>query len=57
MGYHERSLVETFFSRFKGIFGPKLFSKSIDNQNVELMLKAQVLNRMTQQGMPKGMMI
>jgi hypothetical protein len=57
VGYHERSLVETSFSRFKGIFGPKLFSRSIDNQYVELMLKAKVLNRMTQQGMPDGAMI
>lgn len=57
IGYHKRSLVETAFSRFKGIFGPKLFSKSVDNQNVELILKAQVLNRMTQQGMPNGVMI
>lgn len=56
VGYHERSLVETSFSRFKGIFGPKLFSRSIDNQQVELMLKAKVLNRMTQQGMPQGVM-
>ena len=57
VGYHERSLVETSFSRFKGIFGPKLFSKSIDNQHVELMLKAKILNRMTQQGMPNGLMV
>jgi len=27
VGYHERSLVETAFSRFKGIFGPRLFSR------------------------------
>ena len=40
IGYHERSLVKTSFSRFKGIFGPKLFSRSADNQYVELMLKA-----------------
>lgn len=56
-GYHERSLVETSFSRFKGIFGQKLFSKTIDNQYVELMLKAYTLNRMTQQGMPDGIMV
>jgi len=55
--YHRRSLVETSFSRFKGIFGPKLFSKIIDNQYVELMLKAQVMNKMTQEGMPRGIMI
>lgn len=57
VGYHERSLVETSFSRFKGIFGSKLFSRSIDNQHVELMLKAKVLNKMIQQGMPDGVMV
>lgn len=57
VGYHDRSLVETAFSRFKGIFGSKLFSKSHDNQEVELKLKAYVLNEMTKQGMPRGMMV
>lgn len=57
VGYHKRSLAETGFSRLKGIFGPELFSKCIDNQEVELNLKAYVLNKMTRQGMPKGIMI
>jgi hypothetical protein len=56
-GYHRRSLVETAFSRFKGIFGSKLFSKSTDNQDVELMVKALALNGMTKMGMPMGVMI
>jgi len=56
VGYHKRSLVETSFSRYKGIFGPKLFSRSFDNQHVELMLKTQVLNKMTAVGMPHGIM-
>jgi Transposase DDE domain len=55
--YHDRSLVETAFSRFKGIFGPKLFSRSLNSQEVELKLKAYVLNEMTQQGMPIGVMV
>jgi Transposase DDE domain len=57
VGYHERSLAETAFSRFKGIFGQKLFSRSTYNQEVELKLKAHVMNKMTQQGMPKGVMM
>lgn len=56
-GYHRRSLVETTFSRLKGIFGAKLFSKRIDTQEFELQLKAFILNRMTQIGMPDGVMI
>ena len=57
IGYHERSLVETAFSRFKGIFGPRLFSKSVESQEVELKLKAHVLNEMTKQGMPMGVIV
>jgi len=56
-GYHRRSLVETSFSRFKGIFGGKLFSKTIDSQEVELLVKAHAMNEMTRVGMPKGVMI
>lgn len=57
VGYHERSIVETAFSRFKGVFGSNLFSRSVDNQEVELNLKAYVMNTMTRLGMPNGMMI
>lgn len=56
-GYHQRSLAETAFSRFKGTFGGGLFSKHVDNQEVELKLKAHVMNEMTRQGMPKGIMV
>ena len=51
-GYHRRSLVETAFSRFKKIFGSELFSKSPNNQEVELMVKAMAMNQMTKIGMP-----
>lgn len=56
-GYHRRSLVETSYSRFKGTFGDKLFSKHSDSQEVELKCKATILNRMTRMGMPNGVMI
>jgi len=56
VGYHRRSLVETAFSRFKGIFGDRLFSKRFDSQEIELNIKSQVLNRMTRIGMPKSRM-
>lgn len=56
-GYHRRSLVETSFSRFKGSFGPKLFSKNVNNQKVELQVKAYAMNQMTRAGMPKGVMV
>lgn len=56
-GYHRRSLVETSFSRFKGSFGSKLFSKNVKNQKVELQVKAYAMNQMTRTGMPKGAMV
>lgn len=55
-GYHKRSLVETTFSRLKGVFGCKLFSRRIDSQSAELLVKAFALNRMTKIGMPVGIM-
>lgn len=45
-GYSFRSLVETTFSRIKGLFGPRLFSKRFDNQAVENYLRCLTLNKM-----------
>ena len=42
-GYSKRSLVETLFSRMKGLFGSKLSSKKIDNQRVENYLRCLIL--------------
>lgn len=45
-GYSKRVLVETFFSRYKRLFGGRLFSKTSDRQRVENLLKIQILNEM-----------
>ena len=45
-GYSRRALVETAFSRMKGLFGSRLFSKKFDNQRVENFLRCLILNRM-----------
>jgi len=45
-GYHTRSLAETAFSRFKRLFGDRLFSKTRVNMEAEIMFKCHVLNRM-----------
>ena len=45
-GYSFRSLVETFFSRYKSQFGTQLYSKEIQRQNVEHHLKCHILNRL-----------
>lgn len=44
-GYHSRSLVETFFSVFKGAFGEYTFSNNNEMKEKELLLKAVIYNR------------
>jgi hypothetical protein len=51
-GYHRRSLVETAFSRLKCLFGDRLSSRTLVNQQSELYVKSLVLNTMTRIGMP-----
>jgi hypothetical protein len=51
-GYHVRSLVETWFSRFKRILGGSLRSHHEANQNAELAYKVRIMNRLTTVGMP-----
>lgn len=53
-GYSRRSLVETGIGRYKKIFGPGLSSRLHDRQVAEVRLRAKILNRMTQLGMPKS---
>ena len=50
--YHRRSLVENYMYRYKTIFGGKLSTRKFENQKVEAVLKASILNRMTDLGMP-----
>jgi hypothetical protein len=45
-GYSQRALVETCFSRFKRLFGERMFSKIFDKQRVENTLKCMLLNQM-----------
>ena len=51
-GYHKRSLVETAFSRYKGMLGGKLYSRKMNAQIRESHIKCIVLNKMTSLGMP-----
>jgi hypothetical protein len=50
--YHRRSLVETAMSRLKVIFEPKLESRSLESQGIEVRLRCKALNIMTHLGMP-----
>jgi len=51
-GYHIRSLVETWFSRFKRMLGSSLRSHSEVSQDAELGYKVKIMNKLTAVGMP-----
>lgn len=53
-GYHKRSKVETTMFRQKTIFGEKLFSRTFENQQTEVMLMGKALNMMMYNGMPES---
>ena len=50
--YHCRSNAETAMHRFKKIFGDTLSSRDTCIQDVEVMIKVNLLNKMTNLGMP-----
>jgi hypothetical protein len=53
-GYHRRSKAETAMFRWKMIFGERLSTHSLANQQTEAQIKATCLNRFTKLGMPKA---
>lgn len=53
-GYHKRSKVESTMFRAKTIFGEKLYSRSLNNQETEFMLMTKALNLMLYNGMPES---
>jgi IS5 family transposase len=52
--YHQRSLAETAMFRFKTICGAQMSSRKTANQRTESRIKSQIINRMTQCGMPRS---
>ncbi len=52
VGYHARSLVETFMFRYKTIFGARLDARNMPQQTAEILIKSSILNRMLKLGMP-----
>ena len=52
--YWKRAGVKNTYSRYKTIIGGKLRSKDTDNQNTEIQIGVQILNRMRALGIPKG---
>lgn len=55
MDYGRRARVENTMHRYKAIIGNKLRSKNLENQNTEIQIGVQILNRMAQLGMPKAL--
>lgn len=53
-GYHIRSLAETAMFRFKTILGDKLNARKLNQQLTEVLISANILNKMTHLGMPKS---
>jgi hypothetical protein len=56
-GATRQSLAENAVSRFKGLVGDALASRTLERQQVEAQVKSQVLNRMATLGMPKSVRI
>jgi hypothetical protein len=54
IGYHRRSLAETFMFRYKAIVGDRLSARRRQTQITEVKIKLDVINRMTELGMPKS---
>ena len=52
-GYNQRSRAEAQIGRWKGVIGPKLRSRSLENQRTEARIGVQVLNTMTKLGRPE----
>lgn len=50
--YHTRSVVETAMFRYKQTFGNKLLSRNMNNQQKEMLIKTNILNKITKLGMP-----
>ena len=51
-GYHQQARAENTFMRYRKILGDRLQARDTDGQSVEARLACNILNRMTELGMP-----
>ena len=56
-GYNQRSLVETAMFRYKTIIGRRLHARTLPNQRTEAQIGCNILNRMTDLGMPASVRV
>jgi DDE family transposase len=54
VGYHRRSLAETFASRWKRHFGDRLTARSFASQSTEVFIRGAVVNRLLWLGRPQS---
>lgn len=57
VGYHRKSLVENAFYRWKTIFGDHLKSRKDETQYIEQCLRAKIINKFNELGLPKYEMV
>jgi hypothetical protein len=56
-GYNRRSLIETAMFRYKTIIGRRLHARTLPTQRTEAQIGCNVLNRMTDLGMPASVRV
>ncbi|MGB5660691.1 MAG: IS5 family transposase [Thermoanaerobaculia bacterium] len=56
-GCTRRSLAENAVSRFKTLFGGRLWARTLESQQIEAFVKCAALNRMTGLGMPASVRV
>ena len=56
-GYHHQARVENTYFRYKTIIGPGLRSRHPEAQEAEAVIACNILNRMTDLGMPESLAI
>jgi hypothetical protein len=56
-GKYQQTRPENGMYRFKQVFGPRLRSRSGEEQRKEAMIVVNILNRMTELGMPESVVV
>ena len=57
MNYHRRSIAESTMFRFKNTFGDTLSSRNMKQQEIEVRIKCNILNKMVKLGLPNAHLV
>lgn len=55
--YHRRSRIETLMSRMKSVFGDQMRARCMANQQTDLAVRCQIINKMNCLGMPISVVV